>query len=132
MNDNTNKAPYGYCPTCGKMGKEIVAHMVACVNGHMHPASKMLDAPPKQHDGLPVSGYRAQSASNVELVNKMKQAEEGILRMLDALGTSPEFDKRWLAIGRTSIEQGFMAVNRSIFKPTRVTMPGDETDVSAL
>ena len=33
--------------------------------------------------------------------------------------------KRWLAIGRTHIEQGFMAINRAIFRPDRVEIPGE-------
>jgi hypothetical protein len=74
------------------------------------------------HSGLPVEGYRPQSADAVTLVNANKRAEEEVLRILDALATSPDVDKRWLAIGRSAIEQGFMAVNRSIFKPARVSL----------
>lgn len=73
----------------------------------------------KQIDGLPVSGYRPQSDRNVALVNRNKEAEERVLRILDELATLDEVDKRWLSIGRTAIEQGFMAVNRSVFRPGR-------------
>jgi hypothetical protein len=52
--------------------------------------------------------------------------EERVLRAIDALVSNPLTDKRWLAIGRTNIEQGFMAVNRSIFQPSRVKLPDDE------
>lgn len=76
-----------------------------------------------KHDGLPVAGYKPQNGEAVELVNRNKLAEERILRILDELATIEAVDKRWLAIGRTQIEQGFMAVNRSIFKPGRVTLP---------
>lgn len=75
-----------------------------------------------QHSGLPVEGYRSQNDANVALVNANKRAEEQVLRILDALGEQPEVDKRWLALGRTAIEQGFMAVNRSIFKPARASL----------
>ena len=80
-----------------------------------------------KHEGLPVAGYKPQSPMAVELVNANKAAEEQILRTLDWLAAQPEgtVDKRWLAIGRTAIEQGFMAVNRSIFKPERVALPKD-------
>jgi hypothetical protein len=71
---------------------------------------------------LPVSGYRAQDADSIELVNVNKQLEEVILLRLDLLATLPEVDKRWLALARTQIEQGFMAVNRAIFKPERVKL----------
>jgi hypothetical protein len=79
------------------------------------------------HNGLPVAGYRPQSTERVDLVNENKRAEEQVLRILDALAASSMTDKRWLAIGRTAIEQGFMAVNRAIFQPARVTLPGDPT-----
>lgn len=72
--------------------------------------------------GLPVTGYRAQTLALVDLVNVNKRAEETVLRILDGLADSPDVDKRWLQIGRTAIEQGFMAVNRSIFKPDRAEL----------
>ncbi len=83
-----------------------------------------MTAGPK-HDGLPVAGYKSQSTEAVELVNANKVMEELVLRCLDDLAEMPGVDKRWLAIGRTQIEQGFMAVNRSIFKPGRVALPED-------
>lgn len=73
-------------------------------------------------EGLPVHGYRPQSDAKVALVNAMKKAEEGILRALDRLADDQDVDKRWLAIGRTSIEQAFMAINRSIFRPARLVL----------
>lgn len=79
------------------------------------------------HKGLPVHGYKEQSEANVKLVNQAKVAEEHTLRMLDALTQHPDYDKRWLNVARTHIEQGFMAMNRAIFKPSRLTLPGDLT-----
>jgi hypothetical protein len=80
-----------------------------------------------EHEGLPIPGYRPQSQTAVKVVTAMKQLEERILRCLDEFGTQTEIeiDKRWLAIGRTLIEQGFMAINRSIFRPERVALPDD-------
>lgn len=79
-----------------------------------------------EHRGLPVEGYRSQTTANVDLVNENKVLEEQVLRKLDELALLMDVDKRWLAIGRTAIEQGFMAVNRSIFKPERISLPTDE------
>ena len=76
------------------------------------------------HKGLPVAGYTDQSDSRVEMVNENKILEETVLRRLDAL-KALNLDQRWLAIGRTKIEEAFMAVNRSIFQPTRVKLPGE-------
>ncbi len=87
-----------------------------------------------EHEGLPVAGYRPQTDEAVKLVNANKLVEEQVLRVLDNLAkqTVHEIDHRWLAIGRTHIEQGFMAVNRAIFKPERVTrMAGGSPRVDA-
>jgi hypothetical protein len=79
------------------------------------------------HQGLPVSGYQPQSSVKVDLVNANKAIEEQVLRRLDALSQHNGLvDPRWLAIGRTAIEQGFMAVNRAVFQPGRVSLPDDE------
>ena len=59
-------------------------------------------------------------------VNANKLLEEQVLREFDAPAAMPDVDKRWLAVGRTHIEQGFMAVNRAIFQPSRVKFPGEE------
>lgn len=75
-----------------------------------------------EHQALPVHGYKPQSDMKVGQVNFNKNREEEILQLLDDLATNPEVDKRWLAIGRTQIEQGFMAINRAIFKPERVKL----------
>lgn len=72
------------------------------------------------HQPIPVSGYTAQSDDNVSIVNANKRLEEEILRVLDGMAAMTDIDKRWLAIGRTNIEQGFMAINRSVFKPKRI------------
>lgn len=80
--------------------------------------------------GLPVAGYREQSKGNVDLVNDFKRDEERILRKLDAMRAAPgqpsEIDQRWLAHGRTLLEDAFMAINRSVFRPGRVTLPEDD------
>lgn len=80
-----------------------------------------------EHRGLPVAGYKeTQSEENIAVVNRNKQIEETIMRVCDAMKQNPEFDQRWLAIGRTHLEEGFMFVNRAVFKPGRVKLPTDD------
>lgn len=74
--------------------------------------------------GLPVHGYREQADDNIALVNENKITEEKLLRLIESLAGVG--DGRWLAIAKTHLEQGFMALNRAIFKPTRVTLDGDK------
>lgn len=95
---------------------------------------------------LPVKGYTDQSADKVALVNRFKEMEERLLREIDALVPSRDekpfgaalskvegepipykYDLRWLAIARTHIQEGFTALNRSIFQPQRIKLPEDET-----
>jgi hypothetical protein len=78
-----------------------------------------------KHAGLSVAGYRPQTSEAVGLVNANKVGEEHLLRQLDVLKTK-DVDQRWLSIARTHIEEGFMALNRAIFKPERVKLPEDQ------
>lgn len=80
----------------------------------------------KDYVPIPVAGYKPQSQQTVDLVNFNKEQEEVALRRLDELAHMPGIDMRWLSIGRTHLEQAFMAINRSIFKPNRVALPRDE------
>jgi hypothetical protein len=75
----------------------------------------------------PVLGYRDQTDGNVMLVNESKIAEEKLLRVIEQLDVNGIGDKRWLAIAKTHLEQGFMALNRAIFKPERVQIPPEAT-----
>lgn len=87
-----------------------------------------------QLNGLPVSGYRPQSEAAVDAVNLNKQLEERVLRQLDALVRQNDekgpdhlsVDARWLSIAKSHIEQGFMAMNRAVFQPARISLPEDE------
>lgn len=83
-----------------------------------------------EHSSLPVPGYTTQSSDRVAIVTQNKQLEERVLRQIDRIAgrkaTGPldmsEFDPRWVAIARTQIEQGFMALNRAIFQPQRAPL----------
>lgn len=76
-----------------------------------------------EHTGLPVSGYKPQTAEAVAAVNMFKMTEEMLLRQLEGLPVP--VDDRWLAIAKSHFEQGFMAANRAIFQPGRLSFPGD-------
>lgn len=86
----------------------------------MHDASHDNGELPKAQ-GLPVAGYQPQSAEKIVTVNAFKAIEEEMLRVLDCMVGDHAFDQRWLAQARTSIENGFMQLNRSVFQPARLT-----------
>lgn len=81
---------------------------------------KMTPKSDKKFEPLPVHGYVAQSEKNTKVVNQHKVLEEHLLRLMDEyFKLKDDVDQRWLAIARTDLEKGFMALNRSIFKPQR-------------
>lgn len=78
-----------------------------------------------EHSPLPVAGYTAQPQSNVDLANEGKIAEERYLRYLDKLAAHPDTDKRMVAIAKTELQTAAMWAIRSIFQPTRASLPED-------
>lgn len=79
-----------------------------------------------EHQGLPVKGYQPQSDNAVNQVNLNKETEERLLRTVDFIKDAGMADIRWLSIARTHFEEGFMALNRAIFQPKRISLPEDE------
>ncbi|MBN9348288.1 MAG: hypothetical protein J0I48_19170 [Devosia sp.] len=88
---------------------------------------------PNKVNGLPVAGYNAQPPHKIEAVNVHKDTEERLLRRIESLpDIVPDLDHRWAAVARTHFEQGFMALNRAVFKPGRVVLPGDDVAQGAV
>ena len=76
---------------------------------------------------LSIKGYTDQSKAKQDLVNKYKELEERVLRATEEAYTIDiNLDQRWLHIARTHIQQGFMALNRAVFQPTRISLPEDK------
>lgn len=78
-----------------------------------------------------VKGYRVLTDEQKDLMNDLKIAEEGILRIIDKLtvmsGISPSIiDISMLTLGKRSIQVGFMWAVRSIAQPQRISLPEDE------
>jgi hypothetical protein len=80
-----------------------------------------------------IAGHRPLSAEEIGVINIMKALEAKLISMLLDMASDPdmEIDKRWLNIGRTQLEQAFMAINRSIAKPVPITMAEAEALVGA-
>lgn len=71
-----------------------------------------------------IKGYRDLSEGEIASMNKIKNLASEVEMLINHLETmypnNPEFqsDKRWLAIGKTDLQKGFMALVRSVAKPT--------------
>lgn len=67
-----------------------------------------------------IKGYRELSQGEIDLMNevKTKGADLGdMFRALESPHQAIEVDKRWLAIAKTQLQQGFMALTRAVAKP---------------
>jgi hypothetical protein len=93
-----------------------------------------------EHTPLPVAGYTGKNDDEVALVNEGKLLEERVLRYIErveyrlkghldtAAGDRVSIrngDPRFLAIGKTDIQKGFMMVYRAVFNPGRARLPED-------
>lgn len=108
-----------------------------------------MEGPVQSRAGLPVAGYKAtQPQAAIDAVNTFKEFEERTLRHIDTLmgtgtirdqirksfdaadgstgSTGVNVDGRWMAIGRTQLQQAFMSLCRGVFQPGRVRLPEDE------
>lgn len=74
-----------------------------------------------------IKGYRDLSQEEIELMNEIKQKADECGKLVNALrfyqennGTEPtpfQVDQRWVSIGQTHLQEGFMALVRSVAKP---------------
>lgn len=65
-----------------------------------------------------ITGYRELTQIEIDLMNMVKGLAEKVGAELQIVADAPEVDQRWVAIAKTHLQQGFMALTRSIAKPT--------------
>ncbi len=65
-----------------------------------------------------ITGYRDLSQGEIDLMNEGKALAEQCGAYLEKLRLLSGSDQRWLSIGKTHLQQGFMAAIRSVAKPT--------------
>lgn len=65
-----------------------------------------------------IEGYRELSKTETDLINMVKAKAKEMGAIVEMLGSVPGIDPRWLAIGRTDLQTGFMAITRAIAQPT--------------
>lgn len=69
-----------------------------------------------QHEKI--SGYRDLSRDEIDLMNEVKRVGNTIEKLVCKLRENQDTDKRWVNIGATNLQQGLMALTRSVAKPT--------------
>jgi hypothetical protein len=64
-----------------------------------------------------IKGYRELSQAEIDAMNKIKALAAEVGALVAALKAAPEPDARWVSIGATDLQQGFMALTRAVAKP---------------
>jgi hypothetical protein len=68
-----------------------------------------------------INGYRELSEDEIAVMNAVKETGavvESLVEKLESLQFDGlTLDKRWLAIGRTHLQEGFMHLTRAVAKP---------------
>ena len=65
-----------------------------------------------------ITGYRDLAQAEIDLMNMVKGLAAKAGAELEIVNNAPDIDKRWVAIARTHLQEGFMALVRSIARPT--------------
>lgn len=65
-----------------------------------------------------IKGYRDLSAEEIAAMNKVKEVGATVGQLVDELKALPGLDQRWVSIGATNLQQGFMALTRGVAQPT--------------
>jgi len=68
-----------------------------------------------------IKGYRDLSQAEIDLMNEIKELAEKVSEVVDKVHlVNAEFqcDIRWMSIGKTQLQQGFMALIRAVAQPT--------------
>jgi len=64
-----------------------------------------------------IKGYRDLTQEEIDAMNEVKEMGAKVQQLVDKLQANSELDQRWISIGRTQLQQGFMALTRGITKP---------------
>lgn len=65
-----------------------------------------------------IKGYRELNEDETMSINKVKDLADIVGQVCEVFENDVNVDKRWLAIAKTDLQKGFMALTRSIAKPT--------------
>ena len=65
-----------------------------------------------------ITGYRQLTQEEVALMNEGKALAEQVGAYIANLRANDTLDQRWISIGATDLQKGFMAVIRGIAQPT--------------
>jgi hypothetical protein len=65
-----------------------------------------------------IKGYRVLKEIEIKNINDIKEIGDSIGELISEMEKLNDVDQRWVAIAKTDLQKGFMALVRSIAQPT--------------
>ena len=65
-----------------------------------------------------IAGYRELGEDEIALMNRIKGYAVELGDLVEILRSTPALDQRWVSIGATDLQTGFMALTRAVAQPT--------------
>lgn len=65
-----------------------------------------------------ITGYRELEQHEIDAMNAVKEMAKQVGELFEKLESTSGLDQRWIVIGKTNLQQGFMALTRAIAQPT--------------
>lgn len=65
-----------------------------------------------------ITGYREPTQPEIDAMNKIKAKAAEVGALVEELQLTTGLDQRWVALGKTQLQQGFMALTRGVAQPT--------------
>jgi len=64
-----------------------------------------------------ITGYRELDEEEIGVMNEIKEHAKQVGHLIDKLHGYPDLDSRWIHIGATDLQKGFMALTRAVARP---------------
>lgn len=65
-----------------------------------------------------IKGYRDLTQEEIDLMNEGKELSAKVGEYIECLQNTSGLDQRWVSIGQTDLQKGFMSIIRGIAQPT--------------
>jgi hypothetical protein len=65
-----------------------------------------------------IKGYRELNEAEIALMNDIKLKGADLGKLIEILRENKGLDQRWVSIGATHMQEGLMALTRSVAQPT--------------
>lgn len=65
-----------------------------------------------------ITGYRQLNEDEAALMNEIKEHGQQVANLVQKLRMTDGIDQRWVSIGVTDLQTGFMALTRGVAQPT--------------